>query len=307
MLHPRTPLRAALLLCAVAACLSVAPGARASAQLQLPEGFSHLLDLSSLPIEFPEIVTVSDPQYASNLSEDVGTTLARHIRVDAQIQGRRGSFALFLDGDVRIGLALDWAPPALNDASEMRLLATTTVEVVNLAYRVEPVLEQAGPCTDEGVPLLKFEVDAWGIPVKIALLSRLCGGMEGANEGTISGWVQSTCGVATPEGGSVPLPVCEFERSFTLQGEAKAHGDSELDLLCLRASAAVARMGASLFDASVEASCPYVGATMDPEGAGGEITFGARASVSVNCSAMLKMLGMQDQKREVLYVERVKF
>lgn len=297
-----------MLLCAALLIGGCPSGARASEALQLPESFSSLLDLSSLLIEFPEIVEVSDPLYASNLTEDAGATLARHIRVDQRVETQRGSFALFLDGDVRIGMALDWAPPALQDASEMRLLATTTVEVVNLAYRVEPILEeQAGPCKDEGIPLLKFAVDAWGIPINVSLSTRLCGGMRGLNMGTVSGWVQSTCGVRTPEGGTVPVPVCDFERSFTLSSEARAEGDSDLDLLCLQAKAAVARMGASLFDATVSASCPYVGARMDPEGTGGEIDFGARASITVNCSAMLKLLGMQDQKREVLYVERLRF
>lgn len=291
---------APLLAIAALACLVATPA------LGQPAGFAQWFDLSQIPVEFPQIVEVSEPHYDSNLAEDEGLSFARHIRVDQVLEGERGSFALFLDGDVRIGLSLDWAPPALNDASAMRLLATTTVEVVNLAYRVAPVLEQAGPCKDQGITLMSFGLDAFGLPVKLSLGSRLCGGMSGVNEGAVTGWVRSTCGIAAQDGSVVPVPQAEFVRQFTLSGDARAEGDSSLDLLFLRASAAVERLGAKLLDASVEASCPYIGAQAT-EGGGGELRVGARARVTVNCSPVLEMLGMEDLERESLYVQRIAF
>ncbi len=290
-----------------ALCLLIAAAAAPRpACAQATEPFSSILDLSQLELLVPDILEVSDPRYESIYFEDAPTTLAKHIRLDTVLQGGRGQFAVFLDGDVRLHLHLEWAPPELRDASTLRLISTATMEITNLSFLVRPVLVEPGPCGDEAIELLSFGIDVYGIPVKVALSTRLCGAMTGTCEGAITGWVQARCGLEPEEDGGVPLPLVDFDRSFELAEGARADGDAELDILHLEASAAVARMGASLVDAKFEASCPFIGARTHPEG-GGEIEFGAKAGVTVNCSAMLKLLGMTDQRREASYTERLVF
>jgi hypothetical protein len=210
---------------------------------------------------------------------------------------------MLLDGDLRIRLHMEWTPPAVNDATQMRLKVVAALEVTNLAYRIEPIVDKTGPCADRGLTLLSTNLDVLGIPLNLTVSTRACSKMSGVCEGVVNGWVQATCGLAPEEEGDVPVPYVDFDRSLQLSS-ARVDGTADLELLSLRVGAKVGRLGASLLDASVQAACPFITATTGEDGAVA-VELGAKADLAVNCSAALKLLGMKDQRKQLLFVERL--
>jgi hypothetical protein len=270
--------------------------------LLAPKQFAIDVDLSNAPLSLSDKVQVGDPQWDSAYGIDGPTVLAKHIRFDGVVEVPRGSVAVLLDGDVRLSVYLDWAPPTAVDAKDMRLVVWMTLEVRNLAFRVEPTLNESGPCADGTVPLITLPLNVFDVPVEIVLSTKLCGGMRGVCQGSVSGYVQAHCGVAPSEEGGLPQPVADFRHELNLGADTGAAGDTELHLLNLKVTANVAALGAKLIDASAEASCPYIAARVTEDGS--ELDFGAKASVVIDCAPVLEMLGVKDQIREASLVER---
>jgi len=279
----------------------VAVAARADA-LAAPKQFAVDVDLSSAPLSLSDKVEIGDPQWDSAYGVDGPTVLAKHLRFDSRVEVPRGSVAVLLDGDVRLSVYLDWTPPAAVDAKGMRLVVWTTIEVRNLSFRIEPTLNESGPCADGTVPLITLPLNVFDIPVEIVLSTKLCGGMRGVCQGSVSGYVQAHCGLAPDEEGGLPQPVADFKHELNVTADTGAAGDTELHLLNLKVTANVAALGAKLVDASAEASCPYIAARVTEDGS--ELDFGAKASVVIDCAPVLEMLGVKDQIREASLLER---
>lgn len=290
--------RAAVILIAL---VLLAPALRADA-LQAPKQFAIDVDLAKAPLSLSERVEIGDAQWDSAYGIDGPTVLAKHIRFDGSVEVPRGSVAVLLDGDVRLSVYLDWAPPAARDASGMRLVVWTTFEVRNLTFRVEPTLNESGPCADSTIPLVKLPLNLFDVPVEIVLSTKLCGAMRSTCQGSVSGYVQAHCGLAPTEEGGPPQPVADFTHDLSVTADTGSAGDTELHLLNLRVTANVAALGVKLLDASAEASCPYIAARVTEDGS--ELDFGAKARVAIDCAPVLEMLGVKDRIREASLVER---
>lgn len=302
----RIPAVLTFVACAFCVLAPAPPSAAdASAFAGSPASFAQWIDISRLALSVADAVEVSEPQHESAWGIDGPGVLAKHIRMDATMSLPRGEVALLIDGDVRLSLYVDWTRPPATNLSALRLMATATIEVVNLHCRIQPTLLRAGPCGDYEIPLFRFAADAYGIPLKLALTTRLRGGVDGTFEGTLNGFIQADCGLETPPEGTLPEPSVSFVHWLEIAEGASVDGRVELDLLRLVAGARVPGLTGDLLNASAEASCPFVAARVADEGP--ELEYGAKATFIMDCAPVLEMLGLRDQRRETLLVEVKRF